>query len=352
MSQADLPHPFQVNLPKEQLDRDYLNVLVDRSPDRAWHFKLNLHRATRIAPDGKVAPTVAEPFQTLALFQRPDPLADLEIFGLHLPVEVDTADWLDLWLARHKMNIVSSKPLSTQRGMLGDCVCTWDTPEGPFAGRFAALRWGSRVFLLTLRTPRRLYAAIADDFFLAAASFAPEEVDARRLNGESHQNVPIPAPLPATVTLPASYSIAMDVSNPRLSAFGGDQQPIPALPDDPAFGKLSFLLAEASMADHPAKAAALYLDALLKNPITMGGDEFLQEPAAAPFEQSWLLITPATLTPTDGDPVPCELRCRVMSHPKAWFVAGVLGPARHAAPIAWMRNKRALELMTTSVVLG
>jgi hypothetical protein len=352
MPQIDLPHPFQVNIPKDQLDRDYLNVLIDRSPDPAWHFKLNLHRATRIAPDGKVAPTVAEPFQTLALFQRPEPLADLEIFGLHLPVEINTADWLDLWLAKHNMVAVSSKPLSTTRGLLGDCVCIWETPQGPFAGRFAALRWGGRIFLLTLRTPRNNYSAIADDFFVAAASFAPEQVDGRLLNGEVHQQVVIAAPVAATITLPASYKIEMDIADSRVSAYGGDQQAVADLPDDPAFGKINFLLAEASLADHPAKAAAIYLNPLMKNPITLGGDEFIEEAAPAPFDQSWMMVTPATFNPPDAPPIACELRCRVMTHPKAWFVAGVLGPARHAAPIAWMRNKRALELITNSVELG
>lgn len=351
MSQTDLPHPFQVNIPKELLDRDYLSVLIDRSPDPAWHFKLNLHRETRIAPDGKVAPTVAEPFQTLALFQRPDPLADLEIFGLHLPAEIDTADWLTLWLQRHKMNVATSRPLATTRGMFGDCVCTWDTPQGPFAGRFAALRWGSRVFMLALRTPRHIYPAIADDFFLAAASFAPEQVDGNALNGEAHQQISIAAPLAATITLPASYTIAQDISDARVSAYGGDQQVIPGLPDDPAFGKLNFLIADVSLADHPGKAAGLYITPLMKNPITLGGDEFNEEPAPAPFDQSWLMVTPATFSPPDAPPIICELRCRVMAHSKAWFIAGVLGPARHTAPIAWMRNKRALELLTTSVVL-
>jgi len=351
MTQPLLPHPFQANIPKEKLEQDYLNVLIDRSPDPAWHFKLNLHRETRIAPEGKVTPTIAEPFQTLALFQRPDPLADLEIFGVHLPVEIDTADWLALWLERHKMVVNSSRPLNTPRGMLGDCVCTWDTPGGPFAGRFAALRWGGRVFFLALRTPLNFYPAIADDFFAAAASFAPEQVDADALNGEVHQKIEIPLPLPATVTLPASYTIAMDVSDARISAYGGDQQMRADLPDDAAFGKLNFLLAEAALADHPAKAAALYLTPLMKNPITMGGDEFAEEGAMGAFGQSWLLVSPATFSPPGAEAIACEVRCRVMWHEKAWFVAGVLGPARHVGPIAWMRNKRALDVVTFGVVL-
>ena len=53
--------------------------------------------------------------------------------------------------------------------------------------------------------------------------------------------------------------------------------------------------------------------------------------------------------PPGGDPVQCELRCLILAHERAWFVAGVLGPARHAAPIAWARNKRALDVVTSAV---
>jgi hypothetical protein len=353
MSDTDLPHPVAINIPKETLQQDHLNVLVDRSPYQAWHFKLNLHRSTRIAPGGDVAPSVAEPFQTLALFQRPDPLADFEIFGLHIPVEINPADWLDLWVQQHNLKVVSSKPLPTPRGVLGDCVCTWETPEGPFAGRLVTLRWGHRLFLLTLRTPRPLYPAIADDFFMAVASFNPVQVDENALNGELHRLVKIPSPLAASATLPASYTVQTDLSDPRVSAFGAEQQAVAAMPNDPAFGKLNFLLAEASLADHPGKAAAMYIKPLLANPITLGGDEFVEEQAPpAPFAQSWLMVSPATLSPPDAEPIPCELRCRVLTQEKAWFVAGVLGPARHAGPMAWMRNKRALEIVTSSVSLG
>jgi hypothetical protein len=204
--------------------------------------------------------------------------------------------------------------------------------------------------MLALRTPRASYAAVAEDFFLAVSSLAPVEVDEARLNGESHQVATIAAPVAARVAVPTSYSLDMDASDPRVCAFSGDQQPIAELPDDPAFGKLTFMLAQASMVDHPAKAAALYLHPLMRNPITLGGDEFLEEKVPPPaFAQSWLLVAPATFNPPGEEPVACEMRCRVMTRAEAWFIAGVIGPARQAAPIAWMRNKRALDLVSTSI---
>jgi hypothetical protein len=352
MSQTDFPHPVQITIPNERLAAEYLNVTIDRCPDRNWQFTTNLHRTMRIAPGGDVVPTVAEPFQTLALLQRPDPIADFEIYGLHLPAEIDPADWLDLWLERHNLKTVSSKPIPTQRGVFGDCVCTWETPDGPFAGRFVAMRWGTRFFLITLRTPRHLYPAIADDFFLAAASFAPVQVNEQQLLAEPRHTVAIPSPIPSKTQMPASYALQTDLSDPRISAFSGDQQSIPDLPNDPPFGKLTFILAEPALADHPAKAAALYLNPLMKNPIKIEGDEFVQESAIpAPFSQSWLMVTPATLTPPDAQPISCELRCRVLYHDKAWFIAGVLGPARNIGPIAWMRNKRAFDLASQSLVI-
>jgi hypothetical protein len=347
---ADLPHPTQINIPKETLERDYLYVHVDRCPDTAWQFKLNLHRDTRIAPDGRVAPTVADPFQTLALFQRPEPLADIEVFGLHLPIEIDPADWLDLWLERHGLEVASTKRFPTPRGVVGDSVCRWDTPDGPFAGRFVSLRWGRRLFLLALRTPRENYARIADDFFTAVVSFNPVEVDEQALAGEPWKAMTVATPLPVTVAAPASYAMKQAMSDADATAVIGDQLAVPDLPDDPVFGKLAFIVAKASMADHPAKAAQFYMDALLQNPVTLHGSEFEEEAQPpAGFLQSWLLTAPATLTPPDADPLPCEVRCRVMAREDVWLVAGVLGPARHVAPIAWMRNKRALDVVGQGV---
>jgi len=349
MDDVTLPHPMQVNIPREALERDYHNVLVDRCVSPLWHFRLNLHKSTRIAPGGEMPPSRTAPFQTLALFQRPEPLADLEVFGLDLPVDVDPADWLALWLEQHGLKVESSTPVPTPRGVFGDCVCTWDTPDGPFAGRFVAMRWGRRLFLIAQRTPRANYEALADDYFAALSSFAPVEIDERALNAEGRQTLTLPTPIAASVSLPVSYAATMELSQEQVTAFSAEQQAIAELPDDPTFGKLNFLLGDLSLADHPGKAAALYFKPLMENPITLGGDEFNEEPAPAPFLQSWLLTAPAVINQPDGQQVPYEVRCRVMAHGRAWFVAGVLGPARHIAPIAWMRNKRALDLVCTTV---
>ena len=338
-------------MPRERLQAEFINVTVDRSPDPRWRFRVNLHRSTRIAAGGETAPTVGAPFQSLALLQRPEPVADLEVFGLALPAEVNPADWLDLWIVRHGLEPVSSMPTSTPAGVFGDVVCRWNTPEGEFAGRFAALRFAERVFLLAMRAPRANYAAMADDFFAAMTSFLPLEVEPPTAPAEPRATAMLPHPVTATCSLPASYALELNVSEPgRISAFSGDQQLIEAMPEDPAFGKLTFLLADLSLADHPGKAAGLYLEPLLRNPVTLHGDEFVElEAAPEPFLQAWEIVADATLAPPDAEPMPCELRCRILAHGTAWFVAGVLGPARHAAPIAWARNKRALDLVTSTV---
>jgi hypothetical protein len=351
MPSSDLPHPTTSGIPLDRLRADYINVTVDRSPDPRWRFKLDLHRATRIAPGGDVRP---DPFQSLALFQRPDPLADFEVFGLDLPAEIDPADWLDLWIERHGLTPVSSKPMPTDGGVFGDVVCRWSTPEGEFAGRFATVRFAERLFLLALRGPRDSYVALANDFFAALSSFTPLEADPPGAIPEPRATVSFDDPIGATVGVPASYALELSlVERGKISAYTGDQQPLAALPEDPAFGKLTFLLADLSLADHPGKAAGLYLGPLLQNPVTLHGDEFVElETAPAPFLQAWQIVADATLTPPGEDPVPCELRCRILAHERGWLVAGVLGPARHAAPIAWARNKRALDIVTSSVAFG
>ena len=67
-----------------------------------------------------------------------------------------------------------------------------------------------------------------------------------------------------------------------------------------------------------------------------------------PLEQSRLLITPARLAGQEG----VELRCRVGLAKGLWFIAGIVGPARHVNPFAWMQNKRALDVITGSLQFG
>src|SRR5215218_3788060 len=73
MPPTDLPHPT-TPMSRERLQAEFINVTVDRSPDPRWRFKVNLHRSTRIAAGGETAPKVDAPFQSLALFQRPEPV--------------------------------------------------------------------------------------------------------------------------------------------------------------------------------------------------------------------------------------------------------------------------------------
>ena len=78
-------------------------------------------------------------------------------------------------------------------------------------------------------------------------------------------------------------------------------------------------------------------------------ERFQPVQAPAPFLQAWQIVADATLAPPGAEPVRCELRCMILAHERAWLVAGVLGPARHDAPIAWARNKRVLDIVTSSV---
>jgi len=106
--------------------------------------------------------------------------------------EIDPADWLDLWIRRHGLEPVSSKPMPTPAGTFGDVVCRWATPQGEFAGRFVAMRFGDRVFLLSMRTPRPYYAAMANGFFAAMSSFVPLELDVPGTTPEPHATPTLP----------------------------------------------------------------------------------------------------------------------------------------------------------------
>jgi hypothetical protein len=97
------------------------------------------------------------------------------------------------------------------------------------------------------------------------------------------------------------------------------------------------------------------LGSLRENQVTLGHIGFEEEAPPppphngepAPFAQSWLLCTPVEREGLAG-----ELRCRVMRHKHLWVVGSVLGPARRDDVEAWMRNKRQLDLATSSLEIS
>jgi hypothetical protein len=376
---AELPQPTSLTRPPADLKQDFAVILIDRAPDPAWHFKIMVRRTARLGPDGDTAPSPGDPLQTLALFQREEPIdlfesaseagsarrvlgggapdpsaqkttasADLEVWGVHLAREIDPADWLDVWLEEQGMTVVSRKPQKTAGGVAGDAVATWDTEANPFAGRFFAMKWGARLFIVGLRAPREHYARFAEEHFLAMASLSPVDTSGGLL-AEKVNEFGDPQPVPWKVLVPASWMVQPDSMAPTLSSFRCTAFPLADTDRELLFGKLSFGLAARSLFKTARAAANAFLDAVKENHTTIEQEEFVEEPAPEPFDKAWALVSAAACSRPPLENFPCEVRCRVFRHDQVWFVAGVFGPSRDAGAIAWMQNKRTLDVLTSTL---
>jgi hypothetical protein len=346
----ELPHPLTSSRSREDIAANFVTIAIDRCPDPRWHFKTAVHRDSRLGPQGDIAPTPEHPMQTLALINRQDPLYDIEVCGFVMPREFHPADWLELYLKNQNLSPESRMtiPMSPASGVAGDVVCTWDIPEqGPFAGRFVALKWDNRLFLIALRTPRHVYEQIAEDFFLTLANFQPADTSNTIPLAQPTIQVSGTAPLAWQSILPDSWIVRADVADATVSSFQAQCKTLENTPDQNPFGHLSFAMADHFLAVDAKDAAQKFIQAATETGATFEQDWFQAEPTPPGYKSSHLFASPGQLTlKPSGQTIDVEFRCRILEHERAWFTAGLTGPRKESSPVAWMHNRRSLDLLT------
>jgi hypothetical protein len=342
---GDLRHPTTIEIPKPTLAEAFVKVTVDRCVAPIWHFKTAVRKDWALGPQGADAPTAEAPIQTLALFKKHDPEVDLEVLGHLLQHEVDPADWLDESLTQLGMTVVSRKPVKMLAGVIGDAVTTWTSEGDPYAGRFFATKWGPRLYVLGLRTKAGNYDRFADDLFVSIATFEVID-DSLGLFAEKVLTLEDKTPVPYKTHLPESWLIMPEKGGAKGSSLQAKQ--VHASGDEAVFGgQLSFAVIDRAAANKPRDVAQAYLEAVRDNRFVIEKDAFEEETPRKLFDKSWYLTSPAAMF----DGTPAEVRCRVMLDERVWVVAGVLGPTRSDDVLAWMRNKRALDIVTSTLEL-
>ena len=365
------PQPITIPFTPEQVRERFIRVSVDLAPDPKWHYRIAVPAATKMRPNiGRTAPTAESPLQSLGLFYREDVEMDLEVIGVLLGREIDPIHWLELYLEYNGLNVSSLKALPLTGGIVGDAVCEWTVEGKPFAGRFVALKFGPRLYVVCCRAAVETYAAHADEFFVSLTQFGAID-ESLGICAEPVTRVGAPKPAPWFLFVPGSWQLSSEdyeggqagfqavMSGPTpndppvttaLSAFpGGDAGPPVELPGPESYlGRMAVTLLPQSMAPTPEAAEAGCLDTFRGAGLELDREEFEDEGPQAPLEKSRLLVTPARLAGQEG----VELRCRVGFVKGLWFVAGIVGPARRVNPFAWMQNKRTLDVVTGSLQFG
>jgi len=340
----ELPHP--TSLKKGANWSDLTLIEETRCADPKWHFRLVLRWPMQLGPpliDG--VPALGEP-RVLALFRKEDPPADIEVCGHLLDREVDPLHWLEevLRLQERPYTITSSEPRRLRSGIAGDLVATWTDAGGVRrAGRFFASKWGPRMFLLSGTAALGDYAAIADELFMAIASFEAVD-DSLGVLAEPALPVQLDIPLPWRTYIPDAWHVQRVAPEEHVHGFQASS--VRGVELDRVDGKLSFGVARRTVAKKPRKAAQMFLNAVRFHDIEMAHEDFAEERAEPPFERSWYCATPCSRGDEEG-----EMRCRVMMMPQLWVVGGLLGPRREDDCIAWAQNKRALDVVCSTFEL-
>ncbi|MEQ9320000.1 MAG: hypothetical protein RIF41_12625 [Polyangiaceae bacterium] len=334
-----LPHPTSP-VPGDEPPAGFVRVEHQAPSEPYWHFSIYLPSDTVSAEVGTAMPDFGQT-ESLARFQRSDAAIDIEVLGHWLEYEVDPADWLDAELEDLGHRVVSAKRVDTANGVAGDVVAEWVHDEHAYAGRFLAAKWGPRLFVVATRVLAADYASQAASAFMAAASLRPLADWPSRF-AEGVALVEMDQPFDWSVAIPASWDVVEHDPTDDGAWFDASHV-APCPPDEQSGerdGRLSMAVMTRACAARPHDAANIYIRALRDNDVILDTPKLQDMTVDGRFLQRWRITTAVTRHGAGG-----ELTCDVLLHEHAWIVAGVLGPTRDADRDAWMRNKRALDIV-------
>ncbi|MBW2524109.1 MAG: hypothetical protein JRI23_08035 [Deltaproteobacteria bacterium] len=361
---GDLAHPTELPQPPdpvggsagEDLTADLLMrdglITVEQTAfeDEIWHFAVALADGCEVIPQPLVEPSAQERTQSLTLFRQAEPEADVEVLGHLLEHEIDPHDWLTRAVLNDEREIQSSKPQQLLCGKVGDVVATWTHEGEPFAGRFVATKWGPRLFVVCCRTRLGDYPKLAGQFLRTVASFQALDSSLGHFAERVHF-VEAAAPSPWKVAIPESWYVQLHSAGDEGAWFDAMHQAISPTGEQSGDvdGRLSFAVMARSVAQRPRDAGNVLLRALADNEIDIEQADFANDDVLLPicrttFSDAWSLVTKVRRDDAEG-----ELRCRVLLHDHAWVVAGVMGPPVDVDDDAWMRNKRLLDLASSTL---
>ncbi len=336
-------HPVAVEISPEEIRREFTKVALTGVVESAWHVETAVHKTSRVGPAGKEAPVPGGPMVSLALLNRPEPAADMEVFGQNLVREVDPADWLDLWLEQQGFAVLSRKRVGMLGGAVGDVVARWEAGGGAWMGRFFCMKAGPRLALVWFRTAEGDYEKLAGSFFLAIAHFRFLEdrfgplVEPVKWVGSS-------VPTGWRTAIPVSWKV---MEEPATAVAGSFQATLMEEGGGVMLGKLSFTVVAAGAMGEAREGFEKMYSALRDAGVVFEAAGAVEERGAEGFAGAWFSQFPATV-----NGVRAEVRCRGLKHAKCWVAGLVMMPVRGDSPQLWMQGKRVLDIATMTLEIA
>ncbi len=304
--------------------------------DAEWHFRMLLPEAHRAMPEPPETPGRA--LQRLVRFQLASDKAEIDVMASKLTREVDAADWLASTSLAHKRRVVDHRE-QARRPSNASLDVQWERAGARQRSRLCAIKSGPRMFLISCSAPEDRWDAALPALEAAIASFEPVVPPPHR-HAEPLRAYGAKTPIPWTTRVPASWLIEPGTEHERAASFQAENLHRARGERSEMVGKMAFAVLERSLYKTARETVDVYLDAVREHGLAIGDNEVVSQPAKKPFKQSWHLTAPVL-----RDTLPGEVRCRILLHDEVWVLGGVLSMRREHDVMAWMENKRALDVV-------
>ncbi len=307
--------------------------------DAEWHFRMQLPASHRAEPGPARAPG-DEP-QRLARYELGGG-AEIDVMAAKLYREVDAGDWLAASPVLWSKGVAEGIETEHRAGSAA-LDAFWERAGVSYCGRICCLKSGPRMFLISCSAREDEWPRAWPVIEAALESFEPVQPPAHRY-AEPLREYRAETPIPWTTSLPASWLVEPGTKSERAASFQAENMHRPKGQRGEMVGKLAFAVLSRSLYRTPRDTVDLYLDAVREHGIDIGDNAVVAQTPRRPYEQAWSLSAPVW-----RDELPGEVRCRVLLHEKVWVLAGVLSVRREEDVMAWMENKRALDVVTRSL---
>lgn len=329
---------FTENLNKKDLRFRYCNWEYDLCHEVKSHFSISIPDTWYISEMFVDYEKYQNKSTSLVTFKKSKTsTAEIEVFEEVLTREISPEDWLMLLIQKLGRRVIERRVFNQQSGNILDCLVL--SSEGENIYRMFALKNEDRILLIEARSETREYidANLAEAFFVAVADFAvlhPSDWSlAEHAKTYSRQ-------------IPGDFCIIYPESWDLIEAEGYDPEKIRIIDltnnvDGSEVGNITTLILEKKMAVDQYTALDLYVEGMESRGIKLPPMN-LSEIAIDAFEKSW--ETKASVGSELDKSANAELNITIGSNSDAWFVIGLLTPARKYIPEIWAINKRAYEI--------
>ena len=259
-----------------------------------------------------------------------------------IPREVGPGDWVDIAQQRDGESFLVRRGVYSKGGMLLDSLTKLSLENTRLIRRTHAVKDHNRIFKIQTSAPEDIYRAVADEFYISHSSLVllhPEnescaETTKRFVLG----NKPI-----ASFDYPESWSVNTEAREPGLALWVN----IDHLHRDKRTGRIFIRTFPKNAGYNTMSIVQNQMRYLQETGLNVKGAPLIEATVKDGFIRSWVMLCSAFRKQQEG-----MVAITVLEHASLWIVVGLVGPARETAPEWWAINKRAFEIVYSSLQLS